>query len=250
MAAFKGKVFAVTGAASGIGLATVCLLYSRGASLAISDIQGDAVQQVADSIHPSRISDDQEVVASTVDVTKSDEVNSWIQDVLRRFGRLDGAANIAGVETHGIPFSETTDESWEFVMGVNATGVFKCLRAELPHIQSGGAVVNVASIVALMGVPEMVSYSASKHAVVGITKSAAKEYGSKGIRVNAVAPGLVATPMLQNMRASGMTLPNSHLPLSRDADPKEIATVIAFLLGEDSSYMTGHVALIDGGYLS
>jgi NAD(P)-dependent dehydrogenase (short-subunit alcohol dehydrogenase family) len=184
---FEGQVVAITGAASGIGLALAKLLGSKGAKLALADVQHEALDKAVSEIKSSG----GDAVGTRVDVSKDSEVDQWINDTVKHFGKLDGAANIAGVEgKHGVftNFIDMKNEEWDYIISINLTGLMYCLRAELRVMEKGASIVNAASIAGLMGRPGIGAYSVSKHGVVGLTKTAAKEVGPQGIRVNAVAP--------------------------------------------------------------
>jgi NAD(P)-dependent dehydrogenase (short-subunit alcohol dehydrogenase family) len=183
----QGKVIAITGGASGIGLALAKLLSSRGALLSLADLQINALTRAADSIRELG----GKVITNVVDVRNPAEVDAFLDATVNEYGRLDGAANLAGVigrTMYKVTTADLSNEDWEFVMGINATGVFNCVRKELQIIVDGGSIVNAASVLGLRGTEKNPAYSASKHAVVGLTKSAAADSGHRNIRVNAVAP--------------------------------------------------------------
>lgn len=189
MASLKGKVIAITGAGSGIGLATARECAARGASLALCDISQETVDKVVSEIKTAGV----EVIGTQLDVSKSDAVDAWISQIVSHYGRLDGAANVAGVggppkENLIANITDTSNDRWDFILGINLTGLFYCLRAQLRVMQRGASILNVASIAGLRGSPGLAAYGASKHGVVGLTRTAAKEVGPKGIRVNALAP--------------------------------------------------------------
>ncbi|KIM95074.1 hypothetical protein OIDMADRAFT_21302 [Oidiodendron maius Zn] len=242
------KIIALTGGASGIGLATAQLLHSRGATVCVADVDPKALE--AAEAHFSSLN--RPYMVSKVDVSKRAEVDKWIDDVVARFGRLDGAANCAGIigKHHGLrSISELEDEEWDKIMAVNLTGMMYCLRAELRKISDHGSIVNVASIQGMMGFALHGAYSASKHGVIGLTRSAAKEVGAREIRVNAVAPGSITTPLL--LKAQEMnpneTSQNANV-ITRNGTSEEIASIIAFLLSSESSYVSGAVYAADGGW--
>ncbi|KAL5352071.1 hypothetical protein ACLOAV_002014 [Pseudogymnoascus australis] len=249
MASLQGKVISITGAASGIGLATARLAGERGARLALGDIQAEPLQKVVVGELKAQGID---VIGTVLNITSNEDVDNWIAATIKHFGRLDGAANIAGVTTKEAKYphlAEVSNEEWEFVMSINTTSMFYLLRAQLRVMLPGASIVNASSGTGLFGRPGMAPYSASKHAVIGLTKTAAKEYGPKGIRVNAIAPGPIKTPMLA--RVYGETKeeskpneeskpkedlkPMSTIPLARFGESPEVATLVAFLLSDDSS---------------
>lgn len=182
----------MTGAASGIGLATAKLLALRGALLSIADINSDGLQKALDSLAPN--ASGEKHIATVVDVASAFAVNSWIKSTLDTFGRLDGAANIAGVSReHFNILRNSLDDDWDFVMGVNGKGTYNCMRAQLNAIVApGGSIVNTASPASFVGGRTTPAYVASKHAVVGLTKAAAREEGERGVRVNCVEPGKIS----------------------------------------------------------
>lgn len=190
MASLENKVIAITGTASGIGRATALECARRGALLALSDRDEASLSGLLGELKTQGVN----AITTVVDVTDSDQVDSWIKEAVEHFGRLDGSANIAGVV--GQPGSgkvfanitEITNEHWSSILNVNLTGLFYCLRAQLRVMQSGGSIVNVSSMAGVIGRPGIAAYSSSKHGVIGLTKSAAKEVGERGIRVNALAP--------------------------------------------------------------
>jgi NAD(P)-dependent dehydrogenase (short-subunit alcohol dehydrogenase family) len=191
MATLERKVIAVTGAGSGIGLATAKLLFSRGASLSIADLRQEALDTAVQEIYVLCPTRKDRILAVAIDVSSSSQVNSWVDQTVAYFGHLDGAANLAGVIGPNIGVHNVTDladDEWDFVIRVNLTGVFYCMRAQLRVINEGGSVVNAASTAGLEGNPRNANYSASKHGVVGLSKSAAKEVGGRGVRINCVAP--------------------------------------------------------------
>lgn len=192
MASLAGRVITVTGAASGLGLATARSLYARGAIVAISDLRRDALDNAVSQITVSDpASRKARIMTSTVDVRRSDEVNDWIESTMKSLGRIDGAANIAGVLGKSFGVGDVTqidDAEFDFITSVNLKGLFNCMRAQLRVLKSGGSIVNASSATGLEGHPMNAVYSATKHAVIGLSKSAAGEFGSKGIRVNVVAP--------------------------------------------------------------
>lgn len=188
---FQDKVVALTGAAQGIGLATALVLASRGASLSLADVQAQTLDQAKATILAANPST--KITTATVDVRNAEQVEAWIRHTVSHFGRLDGAANIAGV----VPKSIGSDaglmvnidpSEWDFALAVNTTGVMQCMKYELREMKEGASVVNVSSIAGLQGREKNGIYTASKHAVIGLTRSAAKEVGPQGIRVNAICP--------------------------------------------------------------
>ena len=181
---FEGKVIAVTGAASGIGLALTEVLASRGAKLAISDIQDGPLTTVEKQLKNEGV----DVVATKLDVSSSSAVDEWIKSTVKHFGKLDGAANIAGIEMVFTNVEDTEDEVWHKVLSVNLSGVMFCVRAQIRVMGKGSSIVNAASLAGIAGRPGLGAYVCSKHGVVGLTKTVAKEVGPKGIRVNCVAP--------------------------------------------------------------
>jgi NAD(P)-dependent dehydrogenase (short-subunit alcohol dehydrogenase family) len=220
----------VTGGASGIGAATVDLLRRDGATVVVADVGG----------------------SPPVDVTDEQAVDDLVAGVVAEHGRLDVAVNAAGVPGSYAPVAEATTEQWRHTLEVNLIGVFFCLRAELRAMRGagGGSIVNVASAAALMGVPHMAAYAASKHAVIGLTRSAALEVAREGIRVNAVCPGTVRTPMLEGFAGGDeatLTRMGRANPMGRLAEPREVAEAIVWLCSDAASYVTGHAFSIDGG---
>lgn len=247
------KLITVTGAASGIGLSTARLLARRGAILSLADYNKTKLSHAHEEL--SSLSSPKNVFSRNLDVRSTASVNDWISGTTAHFKRpLDGAANIAGFHPLWTPknIQDVTDEEFEEVMNINSTGVFKCLRAQLKEgifNSSGGSIVNVGSVSGLVGFVGDTPYVASKHAVHGLTKCVSKEAGSRGIRVNAIAPGQTNTPMVQAMAAGKGVLATPPVSLRREAQPEEIAELIVWLLGGESSYVTGSIYRVDGGML-
>lgn len=183
----KDKVIVITGAASGIGLATSRSFASKGAKLSLADVQEKPLKDVEAELTQSGA----QVISHVVDVRDRKSVESWIAATVSHFGKLDGAVNLAGIISKKVnvaSIEEIDDDDWDLVFAVNVNGVRNCLRAQIPHLNEGGSIVNAASAAGLMGLPQNFTYCASKHAVVGMTRSAAKELGPRGIRVNCICP--------------------------------------------------------------
>ncbi|CAK3868550.1 Hypothetical predicted protein [Lecanosticta acicola] len=245
---FEGKVYAITGAASGIGLSIAKHLHARGAKISLADISEKGLQEAANSI-----GSEDKILTSVCDVRNLEHVKSWIQNTIDKFGKLDGAANFAGVlaSQNGKIIEDQDEEDWERVLGINLTGVMHCLKVQLPHLKPGSSIVNASSIAGIRGLPGLAAYGASKHGVAGLTKICASDYASKRIRINAVAPGTVETPMSAAFVGKNEGYDQwfkSVVPMGRKAQPDELAKVTLFLLGEESSYVTGQVWSVDGGW--
>jgi NAD(P)-dependent dehydrogenase (short-subunit alcohol dehydrogenase family) len=239
-----GMVAVVTGGGSGIGRATALLLAARGAAVVVGDIDGAHAEGVAREIGDR-------ACGVRVDVTKADQVDAMVDRATADFGGLHIAVNNAGTSGHFAPTADVPPEEWRHVIELNLNGVFYCMRAEIPAILAagGGAIVNTSSGAGLMGFAGLPAYVASKHGVVGLTRSAALEYSAQGIRVNCVCPGTVRTPMLEAFTGDESTLQamGRAMPIKRLATPEEIAEAIVWLASPAASYVTGHALAVDGG---
>jgi NAD(P)-dependent dehydrogenase (short-subunit alcohol dehydrogenase family) len=240
----EGMVAVVTGGGSGIGRATAHLLAARGANVLVADIERAHADTVAKEIGDAATS-------MQVDVTNLDDVEAMVRQAVLSYGGLHIAINNAG--TSGT-FGSTADvdpDEWRRVVDLNLGGVFYCMRAEIPAIleSGGGAIVNTSSGAGLMGFAGLPAYVASKHGVIGLTRAAALEYSAKGIRVNAVCPGTVRTPMLEAFTGDESTLQamGRAMPIKRLATPEEIAEAMVWLASPAASYVTGHALAVDGG---
>ncbi|ETS79128.1 hypothetical protein PFICI_08981 [Pestalotiopsis fici W106-1] len=252
----KGKVFAITGGASGIGYATAKILSSRGAAVGIADVDPEALKAAEDYFSSQGDATAAAFLISKVDVSKRAEVDGWIASIVAKFGRLDGAANVAGIigKHHGLAsVAELDDTEWDKIIAVNLTGMMYCLRAELQSVVDGGSIVNVSSIHGTKGFAKHAAYDASKHGVVGLTKAAALENGAREIRVNSVAPGSIYTPLMKKAwdfhnRADDAKF-DEPTAFQRLGTAEETANVIVFLLGPESTFVNGSVYSVDGGWI-
>src|SRR3954453_4055630 len=245
---FSGKVALVTGAASGMGLATAQAFAAAGAAVVLADSKEDAVKAAAEKL--SAVG--HKALAVRCDVSDDAQVAAMVGRAVAELGRLDAAFNNAGVMAKIAPTADSTREDFDRVIGVNLRGVWSCMKHELRQMerQGSGAIVNNASVGALTGNPGIGSYIASKHGVVGLTRTAALEYVKRGIRVNAVNPGLIDTQVARdvvagNEEAYGEIAKN--VPIGRAGRPEEIASVVLWLCSPGASYVVGHALTVDGG---
>jgi NAD(P)-dependent dehydrogenase (short-subunit alcohol dehydrogenase family) len=249
--AFDGKVALVTGAGGGIGLATAEAFAKAGASVVLADRDAAMIGKAAEGLRAAG----HNAIGVTCDVTDTAQVAAMIERTVSTYGRLDAAFNNAGVNSEAAAFLETGDE-FERVMGVNLRGVWNCMKGELPQMlaQGSGAIVNCSSVGGLKGSRGRCAYSPSKHAVIGLTRSAALDYAAKGIRINAVCPGMVNTPMAvsvtKNYDPEIVRRMMAQEPIGRFGEPEEIAAAVVWLCSPSASFMVGHAMAVDGGILA
>jgi NAD(P)-dependent dehydrogenase (short-subunit alcohol dehydrogenase family) len=245
---FLGKVALVTGAASGIGEAIAVQLADRGAKVIVADLNGDAAEKVAGAIKAKGA----EAAALAVDVAKAEQVEMAVQFAVDTFGRLDLGVNNAGIGGAAAPLGDYTLDDWHKVIDVNLNAVFYCMKYEIAAMlkSGGGAIVNMASILGSVAFPNAPAYVTAKHGVVGMTKSAAVDYAKKGIRVTAVGPGFIDTPLLAALPAETMDYVKSLHPIGRMGTSEEVAALTLFLLSDAASNITGSYHLVDGGYVA
>jgi NAD(P)-dependent dehydrogenase (short-subunit alcohol dehydrogenase family) len=246
--AFAGQVALVTGAGSGIGRATALAFAQKGALVAAADRGADRGEETAQKIRR----DGGEARFFHVDVAIREDVERFLEAALDAFGRIDHAFNNAGILGRHALTHETIEADWARVLSVNLTGTWHCMRAEIPIMieQGAGSIVNCASIAGLRGFETRSAYSASKHGIIGLTRSAALEYAKEGIRVNAVCPGAIDTPLLDEATggtAEGRQAMVDFEPVGRVGRPEEVAAAVLWLCGPDSGFVTGAAIPIDGG---
>jgi NAD(P)-dependent dehydrogenase (short-subunit alcohol dehydrogenase family) len=246
---FENKVALVTGAAMGMGLATAKAFADAGAAVALSDSNEDALRAATDQLK----SMGHKVLGVRCDVANEPAVAAMVAQTVSTFGRLDAAFNNAGVQAPPADTADASSEDFERVSAINLRGVWNCMKYELRQMrqQGNGAIVNCSSIGGLVGLPFRAIYHASKHGVIGLTKSAALEYADRGVRINAVCPGTIDTPMVAEMLAKqpdAMKEIMKQQPIARLGRPEEIASAVLWLCSDASSFVLGHALVVDGGF--
>jgi NAD(P)-dependent dehydrogenase (short-subunit alcohol dehydrogenase family) len=253
MKLFEGQVALVTGAGGGIGLATASAFAQAGAAVIVADSDAALLETAADGLRPAC----HQVLAITCDVTDRGQVNAMIEQSVRTYGRLDAAFNNAGINSDGAPMIETEDDEFDNIVNVNLRGVWNCMKAELRQMmaQGSGAIVNCSSIGGMRGSKGRAAYSASKFGVIGLTRASALDYADKGIRINAVCPGIIGnTPMAKRVTKNNdpdiIRAFVAAEPIGRLGKPEEIATAVLWLCSPAASFVVGHAMAIDGGILA
>jgi NAD(P)-dependent dehydrogenase (short-subunit alcohol dehydrogenase family) len=250
---FEGQVALVTGAASGLGLATAKAFAASGASVVLADWNEKevraAAQGLADKGHKTTLT-------IRCDVSNDAEVEAMVKQTVAKFGRLDAAYNNAGVQNVLAETADSPREDYDRIMAINLRGVWSCMKFELQQMreQGSGAIVNCSSLGGLIGGAQRGTYHAAKHGVIGFTKSAALEYATRGIRVNDVCPGMIQTPMSDKMIAEGQgeelnAMLEKFVPMKRMGRAEEIADAVLWLCSSAASYVTGQSISVDGGYV-
>lgn len=248
---FAGKVAFVTGAAAGIGRATALAFAQGGARVAVVDVNADGGMQTAHFIKEAG----GEAHFFKCDVSKALEVRDVIEKTVGQFGRLDFAFNNAGIEGHQAVTPDCTEENWNRVIDINLKGVWLCMKYQIAQMlkQGGGSIVNCSSIAGLVGFMGIPAYVASKHGVLGLTKTAALEYAKANIRVNSICPGVIKTPMIDRFSHGEAQVQKQLIegePVGRMGQPEEIAAAVLWLSSDQSSFVTGHSLVVDGGWVA
>lgn len=246
---FENKVAIITGGSFGIGRSTAIAFAQRGAKVVIADwIENkDTIKNITDAGGTA--------LFVRCDVSKNTDVKNLLDQTIKSFGRLDFAVNNAGIEGANATTAECTEENWDKTIGVNLKGVWLCMKHEIPYILKAGkgAIVNTASVAGLIGFPGLPAYVASKHAVVGLTKTTALEYAKQNIRINAVCPGVIKTPMVDRSTGNDKAVEKMYInmePVGRMGQPEEVAEAIVWLCSDASSFVTGHAMAVDGGWIA
>lgn len=255
MGMMVGKVALVTGSGAGIGRAIARAFANEGASVMVSDIDSEASRETVEIIR----SEGGAAEYTKADVTRPADVTHLVTQTVEQFGRLDLACNNAGIEGKIAALTDQDVENFDRVFTVNARGVFLCMQSEIRHMitHGGGAIVNLASVAGLVGFQGLSPYVASKHAVNGLTKTAALEYGKMGVRVNSVCPGVIETRMLDSLAERSGSAKNETLammdslhPIGRIGQPQEVANLVVWLCSEKASFITGANVPVDGGFVA
>ena len=248
---FKGKVALITGAAAGIGRSTAFAFADEGAKVIVSDVDTNGGEETVDMIEEQG----GEAQFIACDVSETAQVEDLIAGTIDAYGQLDFAFNNAGIEGEKAPTADCTEENWQRVININLSGVWRCMKAEIPHMleQGGGAIVNCASVAGLIGFNTLPAYVSSKHGIIGLTKTAALEYAEQNIRINAVCPGPIQTEMIDRIIEENEDMKSNLIqgvPMKRFGTPEEIAEIVTWLCSQKSNYITGHALPADGGWVA
>jgi NAD(P)-dependent dehydrogenase (short-subunit alcohol dehydrogenase family) len=243
---FEGKTAFITGAASGIGRATAVAFAVEGARVVVTDRVEAALRETGESVKEIG----GEVLAIACDVSKPEEIEAAVARTVNTFGRIDCAFNNAGVENKATPLHEIELEEWDRILGINLRGTFVCMKHEIAQMlrQGGGVVVNTSSGAGIRGVAGGASYAASKHAMIGMTKSAALDYAKRNIRVNCILPGNIATPMMDRFTDGDIQKAIDLEPVGRLGKPEEIAEAVLWMCSDLGGFVTGASVVVDGGW--
>jgi NAD(P)-dependent dehydrogenase (short-subunit alcohol dehydrogenase family) len=245
---FTGKVAFVTGAGSGIGRAAALAFAREGATVVLADLSEESNQETARMIENLGA----RALTVTCDVTRTEDVKAALHEAVEAFGRLDFAFNNAGSEQPITAAADLTEEEWDRIVGINLRGVFLCMKYEIPLMlrNGGGVIVNTSSGAGVKGFRAQAAYAAAKHGVIGLTKSAALDYASQNIRINAVCPGIIETSMMQRFTggtSKGREKVIAQEPVGRMGKPEEIAAAVVWLCSDPAAFVIGHAMVIDGG---
>lgn len=248
---FEDKVVFITGASSGIGKASAFAFADARAKVVACDINADAGMSLVNEIKEKG----GDAIFIKCDVSKAEDVKMAIEGMIKKFGRLDFAFNNAGIEGISAPTPECTESNWDQTININLKGVWLCMKYQIPHMlrQGGGSIVNCSSIAGLVGFPGIPAYTASKHGVIGLTKTAALEFAKSNIRINAICPGVIQTPMIDRFTHGEAQIQRQLTegePVGRVGQPEEIASAAMWLCSNQSSFVTGDSLVVDGGWVA
>ena len=248
----ENKIALVTGSGSGIGRASALTFAREGAKVVVADVSVNGGEETVQMIKKAG----SEAIFVKTDISKASDVQALIQAAVETYGRLDCVHNNAGIEGVTAPMADYPDEEWDRVIDINLKGVWLCMKAEIRQMlkQGGGAIVNTASTLGVVGIQGISAYVASKSGVVGLTKAAALDYATSGIRINAVMPGVIRTPMMDRQMGENAHLAEQQYislePIGRLGRPEEIAEAVVWMCSDAASFVLGHAMAVDGGYLA